>query len=88
MIFTDGVHLISDESLDELHAFAAAIGLKRVWFQTRPPGRHHYDLTTKRTVRRAIEAGARMVTIQEFVAALRRAPQYQVWKTKRGIPTC
>ena len=36
-------HLVAD-SLDELHTFAAALGLRRAWFQdkTRYP---HYDVT-------------------------------------------
>jgi len=56
-VFTDGVHLISDTSLDELHAFAKFMGLKRVWFQSN--SRHpHYDLTTWRARCRAIIKGA------------------------------
>jgi len=43
MILFDGIHLASDESLDELHAFAKSVGLKREWFQDHP--RHpHYDV--------------------------------------------
>lgn len=48
-------HLVAD-SLEELHSFAAAIGLKRDWFQDRA-SYPHYDVTI--TVReRAIELGA------------------------------
>lgn len=39
MILTDGIHLVSDVSFEELHAFAASVGLKRIWFQ-----RDHYDI--------------------------------------------
>ncbi len=42
MIYTDGVHLISDSSLDELHAFAEKIGLKKEWFQDKRF--KHYDI--------------------------------------------
>ncbi|UVM66799.1 DUF4031 domain-containing protein [Pseudomonas sp. B21-009] len=49
-------HLVAD-SLDELHTFAAQLGLRRSWFQsnTRYP---HYDVTV--SVRaRALSMGAR-----------------------------
>jgi hypothetical protein len=44
--FTGGGHLQAD-SLSELHAFAARLGLRRAWFQTRParPEHDHYDLS-------------------------------------------
>jgi hypothetical protein len=44
MILFDGVHLVSDLSLDELHKFANSprIGLKREWFQDRRYP--HYDV--------------------------------------------
>jgi len=46
MIITDGVHLISTTSLDELHAFAVQkLGFKKTWLHE-TPGRPHYDLTT------------------------------------------
>ncbi|HEY6761152.1 MAG TPA: DUF4031 domain-containing protein [Baekduia sp.] len=43
--WTGGGHLQADTT-EELHAFAAALGLKRDWFQSRPgrPDRDHYDL--------------------------------------------
>ena len=37
-------HLVSTESLDDLHAFAAALGLHRQWFQNQPAF-PHYDIT-------------------------------------------
>ncbi len=43
----DSCHLTTDGSLDDLHAFAGKLGMKRVWFQDHP--RHpHYDLTPRR----------------------------------------
>ena len=55
MTYTDGVHLVAD-SLDELHAFADRLYMRRSWFQR---GRHpHYDLTTPRSLSRALRAGA------------------------------
>lgn len=56
--WSGGGHLQAD-TLDELHAFAARIGMRREWFQTKPgrPENDHYDLT--RSLReRAISLGA------------------------------
>ena len=48
-------HMTAD-TLDELHAMARKIGLKRIWFQEHP--RHpHYDLTESRRTA-ALAAGA------------------------------
>ncbi len=70
-ILTDGLHLISDESITELHKFAAKIGMKREWFQDKP--RYpHYDMTVSWRARRAIQAGAQLVTEREIVFGLRR----------------
>lgn len=41
-------HLTAD-TLDELHAFAAKIGLKRSWFQVSKSGIPHYDLMSEGT---------------------------------------
>lgn len=56
---------LSDEGLEELHALAEKIGLRRAWFQDHP--RHpHYDLPPdKRSL--AIAAGASPVTSREIV---------------------
>jgi hypothetical protein len=48
-------HLVAD-SLEELHAFAARIGLRRSWFQDRA-SYPHYDVTTD-VRERAIRSGA------------------------------
>lgn len=49
-------HLMADTD-DELHAFAASIGLRRGWAQYPGTWRSHYDVTdSKRT--QAIRAGA------------------------------
>lgn len=37
-------HLTADTK-DELHAFARSIGLQRAWFQDKPNGHWHYDVT-------------------------------------------
>jgi hypothetical protein len=60
-------HLVSDVSLDELHAFAAGLGLQRTWFQG-----DHYDVPAD--VRdRAIALGAAPVSSAELVRRLRAA---------------
>lgn len=45
-LFFDGVHLMSDESLEELHAFAiGTLCLQESWFQESPPASFpHYDV--------------------------------------------
>lgn len=49
-------HMTADTK-DELHAFATSIGMSRSWFQDKPYGHWHYDVT--KTVRaRAVRAGA------------------------------
>jgi hypothetical protein len=61
-------HMVSDTSLEELHAFAMRLGLKRAWFQDgRTP---HYDLVeAKRAV--AVGMGAREVSDRELVRIAR-----------------
>lgn len=56
--WTGGGHMQAD-TLDELHAMAERIGMRREWFQSKPgrPWHDHYDLTRERR-ERAIEAGA------------------------------
>ena len=52
-------HMVSDTGLDELHAFAGGMGLKRCWF--RVGRRHpHYDLSAEGRID-AIVAGAKLV---------------------------
>ncbi len=58
-------HLVSDDNLDELHAFAAAHDIPRRGFD-----RDHYDVPAE-VVDRLIAAGARHVTARELVNALR-----------------
>lgn len=57
-------HLFSDTSDEELHAFAARIGLRRAWFQNPDSTlqvHRHYDLTIGKR-RQAVAAGAVEVT--------------------------
>ncbi|MDZ4042892.1 MAG: DUF4031 domain-containing protein [Eubacteriales bacterium] len=66
MIYLDTKgHLMSDQSIDELHAFAQDIGLRREWFQDKVIP--HYDLTSERMRTKAQAAGARLVTERDTV---------------------
>lgn len=61
-------HLVGD-TLDELHAFAVRIGMKRAWFQAYA-STPHYDLTRKRR-KAAVEAGAVELERRAFAEKLR-----------------
>lgn len=65
-------HLVSDNSLEELHQFAADLGLRREWFQMKSIP--HYDLTGE-VYQLAIERGATLVSSREIV---RRAVRLEV----------
>lgn len=73
MIITDGTHLVSTVSADELHEFAKRIGLHREWYQdkgkdTGLPSKHpHYDLMSKRRKIEARLAGAQLVTSHDLL---------------------
>lgn len=60
-------HLVSDESLDELHAFADAAGIPRRGFQG-----DHYDVPEEYRAE-LIEQGATVVESRELVRRLRAA---------------
>ncbi len=57
--WSGGGHMQADTA-EELHSFAARLGLRREWFQTKPgrPDKDHYDLTGSLRAR-AIALGAR-----------------------------
>ena len=63
-------HLTAD-SLDELHEFAAKIGLKRSWFQQHKLMPHYDVVEAKRPI--AIELGAVSLTTAEAGARVRMA---------------
>jgi hypothetical protein len=60
-------HLVSTVGEDDLHAFAARIGLKRAWAQLRPKASAaHYDIVpSKRAL--AVKLGARAVDARDLV---------------------
>jgi len=66
-------HLEAD-TLEELHAFAARLGLRRAWFQEHNMG-DHYDLTpSKREL--AVKLGAVEQNRQEASARRRKNPRH------------
>ncbi len=65
-------HMIATEGLDELHAAARALGLRRAWAQD-IHGRHpHYDLRP-RSYARALASGATLVGSKELIRLMRRS---------------
>jgi hypothetical protein len=46
MIYSDGIHIISSESLLELHSFCLSIGIKPHWFHQGSKF-EHYDIPKK-----------------------------------------
>jgi hypothetical protein len=60
-------HLVSDHSLEELHTFAAAVGIPRRGFQG-----DHYDVPEEHRDR-VVAAGAEQVDSRELVRRLRSA---------------
>lgn len=71
-------HLVSDDSYDELHAFANGVGIRRIGFQG-----DHYDLPS-RLLPAALAAGAAQVDSRILVrrlrdAGLRKPAGYQSW---------
>lgn len=60
-------HLISDSSLDELHAFAARLGIEQRLFQG-----DHYDVDSK-TRELALQLGAVAVDFRDIVRSLRNS---------------
>ena len=71
-------HLTTDGPLEELHAFAARIGLKREWFQEHRIA-PHYDLTPKRRIA-ALALGAVYRPMRQQIK-MRRAAMAAVRET-------
>jgi hypothetical protein len=66
-------HMWCDGDLEELHAMAARIGLKRAWFQQTSQGKSslpHYDLVPSKR-RLAVEAGAVEMSYLDYLVMTR-----------------
>lgn len=71
MVYTDKVHMIAT-TVDELHQFAAKIGLHRCYYRNPRKKKHpHYDLLTEKYRERAIKEGAVLVIDREIVRLCR-----------------
>jgi len=71
-IYTDGVHVVSDKGLHELHEFAGSHGIRRRMFHT--GSRHaHYDLP--KAMRGRYVPDAKAVTSRDIVRVLRGVHQ-------------
>lgn len=68
-------HLFAD-SEDELHIFAAKLGLRREWYQDHHPNSafHHYDITENKR-REAIKLGAVAITWRQRAEMIQRIIQ-------------
>jgi hypothetical protein len=67
MIYTDGIHIVSDTSEEELHEFARKQSISRCWFHS-TSSYPHYDLPKKR--RNQPLRGAELVTSRRIVEIL------------------
>lgn len=72
-------HLVSDTSLDELHAFANAQGIPRRGFDL-----DHYDVPLARW-QQLVDAGALPVTGRELVTRLRASGLRINARERRGL---
>jgi hypothetical protein len=65
-------HLVGDDE-EELHAFAAQLGMRREWYQhkDRRPHQGHYDVPERRRAM-AVALGAQPVTWRDVGRMLRR----------------
>jgi hypothetical protein len=73
-------HLQAD-SVEELHAFAARLGLRRSWFQARAgrPELEHYDVTESKR-EQAIRMGAIPELCRDGAGRLRRQIQRRMYR--------
>ena len=72
-------HLVSDQSLEELHEFAAAAGIPRRGFD-----RDHYDFPLHK-YDELVARGATPVTVRQMVTRLRNSGLRVTQREKRGL---
>jgi hypothetical protein len=72
-------HLVSDHSLDELHAFAARAGIPRRGFDG-----DHYDVPLHK-YDELVALGALPVTVRQMVTRLRASGLRITQREKRGL---
>lgn len=74
-------HLTAD-TVEELHAFAGRLGLRRSWFQDKGDGRWHYDVVDWRR-EQAIRLGAVPIDLRDMGAYIRARRTGQPWAGPR-----
>lgn len=82
--YHEACHLVADTS-DELHIFAAKIGLRERWFQNHPR-LPHYDLTKSKRVL-AVQCGAQEIDRKTLVSMMclpRVVRRYAEWTKRSG----
>jgi len=87
-------HMATDGSLEELHAMAAKLGLRREWFQNKPRA-FHYDLVpSKRTLALKYRSEVQAVTAMELIerchpelakAATKFAQEFVAWSGREVV---
>ena len=77
--FLFACHLLADD-VDELHAMANRIGMRRAWFQ--PRSRPHYDLNPSRRAH-AVRLGAIQLDAQGLKKWLRDRPRATAGESAR-----
>lgn len=70
-LYTDGVYLVSDRSIAELHQFAERVGLRRNRYHGERKGHPHYDLP-RGWFPSILQAGVSPADRRDLVRALRR----------------
>lgn len=74
MIYTDGVHIISDVGVQELHWFAERAGIGRWWFENKRGKKHpHYDRPKHIATNQLIIKGAKYVTSKHILKILKQS---------------
>jgi hypothetical protein len=71
--YAECCHLWTDGPIEDLHAFARRIGLKRQWFQADNPRFLHYDLLGSTKRQQALDAGAQVVSLRTWIGASKLA---------------
>jgi len=64
MIYTDGVYIISNISIEDLHDFAMCIGISGRYYRDKVYP--HYDIPTPVLRRKALFAGAKLISSVEM----------------------
>jgi hypothetical protein len=84
-IFRAGSCHLAADTLDELHEFAARLGMRRTWFQGKNPRHPHYDLVKSRRDK-AVALGAKQVSGRDLIMLWRAQREAAEMKPATGAP--